>query len=260
MSIYLVKTKITIRKICNTIGKVRIQEKVITFNVRVGYGTLDAETNDVLYVDKDYTDVFLNEDQFSEQKSKENQIMVVDIGCPRSLLGRKEYERFLKSLSESSRRNIREYKASEKFRFGPSRTYESRSRIEITMSIKGEKVKAKFFVVEGDNIPILMGNDILEPLCAVIYTETGVIEFVKVGQKITMTTTRGGHYVIPIDEIKDETADIFENPPPKNNILGYEADAIMLVLLSKCDEEDEYWKLHESHGSHKLCCNEVRRR
>ena len=116
------------------------------------------------------------------------------------------------------------------------------------MNIKGEKIKAKFFVVEGDNIPILMGNDILEPQGAVIYTETGVITFVKVGQKMTMTKTRGGHYVIPTDEIKDDTVDIFEGPPPKNNILGYEADAVMLALFSECDEEDEYWKLHEIMG------------
>ena len=110
--------------------------------------------------------------------------MVVDIGCPRYLLGRKEYERFLKSLSQSDRRRIREYKTSEKFRFGPYRTYESRSRIEIPMNIKGEKIKAKFFVVEDDNIPILMGNDIPEPLGgAVICTETGVITFVKWDKK-----------------------------------------------------------------------------
>ena len=55
------------------------------------------------------------------------------------------------------------------------------------MNIKGERIKAKFFVVEGDNIPIIMGNNIL----AVIYTETGVIEFAKVEQKITMNKTRG---------------------------------------------------------------------
>ena len=233
---------------CDTVGKVRGQEKVITFNVRVGYGITDDETNNVFYVDNDYTDVFVNEDEFSEEKRKKNQFMVVDIGCPRSLLGRKEYERFLKSLPPSERRRIREDKASEKFRFGPSRTYESRSRIEIPMNIKGERIKAKFFVVEGDNIPILMGNDILEPLGAVIYTETGVIEFVKVGQQIAMNKTRGGHFVIPVDEIKDETVDISEDTPPKNNILGFEADAVMLVLFTECDEEDEYWKLNEIMG------------
>ena len=83
--------------------------------LRVGYGITDDDTNNVFYVDNDFRDVFVNEDEFSEQKSNKNQLIVVDIGCPRSLLGRKEYERFLKSLSQSDRRKIREYKASEKF-------------------------------------------------------------------------------------------------------------------------------------------------
>ena len=100
---------------CDTVGKFREQNKEITFNVRVGYGITDDDTNNVFYVDKVCTDVFVNEDEFSEEKRKKNQFMVVDIGCPRSLLERKEYERFLKSLPPSERRRIREDKASEKF-------------------------------------------------------------------------------------------------------------------------------------------------
>ena len=46
------------------------------------------------------------------------------------------------------------------------------------MNIKREKIWAKFFIAEGD-ITILVGNDILEPLGSLTYTETGVIKFAR---------------------------------------------------------------------------------
>ena len=122
------------------------------------------------------------------------------------------------------------------------------------MNIKGEKVKAKFFVVEGD-IPILVGNDILEPLGAIIYTETGEIEFDRLKKKMMMTKTKGGHFVIPVAEIKEhgddhfeETLDDFDNTIAKDNIVGNEADSVMLVLFAECSEEDDLWKLHDIMG------------
>ena len=116
------------------------------------------------------------------------------------------------------------------------------------MNIKGERIKARFFVVEGDNIPILVENDILEPLGSVIYTETGVIEFERLGQRMKMTKTRGGHYVIPVDDIKEERTDTSEDTLAKDNVLGVEADAVMLVMFAKCSEEEQFWKLHDIMG------------
>ena len=34
----------------------------------------------------------------------------------------------------------------------------------------------------------------------------------------------------------------------KNNILGNEADAVMLILFAECNEKEEYLKLHEIMG------------
>ena len=66
--------------------------------------------------------------------------------------------------------------------------YDSRLRIELPLDIKGVKVAAKFYVIDG-NVPILIGNDILEPLGAIIYTETGDLEFSKLGKTVTMAKT-----------------------------------------------------------------------
>ena len=72
------------------------------------------------------------------------QVMILDIGCPRSLMGRKEYERFLQS-EVVDKGKINCFPANEKFRFGPSKLFESHQRIELTMNLKGAAFKAKFF-------------------------------------------------------------------------------------------------------------------
>ena len=156
-------------------------------------------SDSIIFVDKDYVDVFLND----EDVRNKNQVMIIDIGCPRSLLGMKEYKRLLKSLSPSQLERLREYKASEKFRFGPSRTYDSWLKVEIPLDFDGVEIDASFFVVDGD-VPILIGNDLLKPLGAIIYTETGVLQFSKLGVQIAMTETRGGHFVVPVNNTKND--------------------------------------------------------
>ena len=222
------------------------KNKVVTFNVRIE--NCD-DVKEVFHVGKEYHEVFVNEKEFSVAKRKKNQLMIVDIGCPRSLLGFEEYERLMDSLSSHELKRVKEFEASEKFRFGPSRVYDSRLRIEMPLQIKGVKVAAKFYVIDG-NVPILIGNDILEPLGAIIYTETGDLEFSKLGKTVTMTKTRGGHFVIPVEEIKDRSEEVLENEinTAKNNILGSEADAVMLILFAECSEEEQFWNLHELMG------------
>ena len=52
-------------------------------------------------LDPKYDEVFVNDEDFITNERKGQQIMMLDIGCPRSLMGLKEYERFKKALSES---------------------------------------------------------------------------------------------------------------------------------------------------------------
>jgi hypothetical protein len=49
--------------------------------------------------------------------------------------------------------------------------------------------------------------------------------------------------VIPVKDVKEDY-DI-EDTTAKNNILGSEADAVMLVLFAECCKEEEFWNLHE---------------
>ena len=210
------------------------KKQTVTFDVKIR--NIDTE----IYVTKNYDEVFVNDEEFSGDKSVQNQLMIVDIGCPRSLMGNKEYKKLLSSLSSSELRNIKEFKANEKFRFGPSRSYKSLLKIEIPFNLEGVTVEAKFFVVDGE-VPILIGNDILEPLGAVIYTETGVLEFSKLGAEIVMKKTRGGHFVIPVKNVMhDVESESEEEKVVKNNVLGNEADAVMLVMFAECDDNEQF--------------------
>ena len=90
--------------------------QTVSFNVRV------RDINSEIYVAKNYDDVFINDEEFSGDKCDQNQLMIVDIGFSRSLMGKKEYRKLISSLSSSELKHIKESKASEKFRFGPSRS------------------------------------------------------------------------------------------------------------------------------------------
>ena len=112
----------------------------VSFNVRVR----KCYTGKEIYVHKNYVEVFVNEEEFSSHDRNKEQLMIIDIGCPRSLMGKKEYEKFLKSLTSSDRARIKEFKACEKFRFGPSRSYDSFLRVEMPLDLEGVTIDAGF--------------------------------------------------------------------------------------------------------------------
>ena len=165
-----------------------------------------------------YDEVFVNDDDFITNYRKGQQFMILDIGCPRSLMGNQEYEKLKKSLSNSELSKILEFSSKEKFRFGPSKIFESLMRIELPLNIEEAEFDAKFFVINGD-IPILIGNDILEPLGGVIDIDERFIEFKKLNCTVDIFKTKGGHYVVPvtkrrknIDENQEESDVLKEKP------------------------------------------------
>ena len=51
----------------------------------------------------------------------------------------------------------------QKFKFGPSKVFKSEFKDRIPMKVGSSDIHADFFVVDGD-IPIFLGNDVMEPL------------------------------------------------------------------------------------------------
>ena len=116
----------------------------------------------------------------------------------------------------------------------------------------------KFFIINGD-VPILVGNDILEPLGGVIDMDENIVEFKHLDRTVEMFKTSGGHYVVPVtkrceenpaiepehcktieadkgrkyegcsepDESSNEEVDV------KDIESGIEQDAVMLVMFAE---------------------------
>ena len=57
-----------------------------------------------------------------------------------------------------------------------------------------------FFVVEGAKVPILLGNDVMEPLGANINMATHELMFQNLDETLPMIQTAGGHFVLSVDD------------------------------------------------------------
>ena len=167
------------------------------------------------------------------------QSMIVDCGCPRSLMGMNEYEK----LKEKYKSEIVEIKHKGRFKFGPSKPYVSDFKVRIPMMLGEYKLDAEFFVIKDKDIPILLGNDVMKPLDGRIDMKKNLLEMQKVKAEVSLIETCGGHYIINL-----ETVALKKNHKVKHsedNLKDEEADAVMLVLLT---ENDDIVKIHEEIG------------
>ena len=197
-----------------------------------------------------YYRIYINEEFIN--KSKEfGQFMIVDCGCPRSLMGDKEYA----NLSKSYNTEVKSIRNNERFRFGPSKIYESEFKAKVPMKVGDFTFNAEFFVVKG-NIPMLLGNDVMKPLEGSINLKTKELELKKVNKSIKMEETSGGHYIIPIKSVavlkpsKDAKLAVasFESIKGDDNMKGDEAEVVMLILLAESENKDDIENIHKGIG------------
>ena len=173
-----------------------------------------------------------------QTKDNSGQIIIIDSGCPRSLMGRSEYkllrEKF--SIKEEYTNNL------ERFKFGPSKIYNSERKAKLKLNLGETAVEVDFFIVDGE-VPILLGNDVLNPLKANINIGSKKLEFPCLGTSIDMVRTTGGHYVIPVEDVAQEYQDE-ENLEDEDGIVdGTEADEVMQVLFEAGETEDDYERI-----------------
>ena len=114
------------------------------------------------------TVVMISSDEYdrifqSDQYCKTNEIgqcMILDTGCPRALMGEKQYED-IKRKFKNAKIRIRKNAS---FKFGPSKIHISEFKVELTLKLEEYELTAQFFVIKDANIPIL-----LKPLVGKIY-------------------------------------------------------------------------------------------
>ena len=98
-------------------------------------------------IEKAYHKVLISNEDI-EKITNPNQFMIVDIGCPRSLMGINEFNIFKESQVIKEQGNMKVNQCFEKFKFGPSKPYVSNFRVEVDLVIEDLKLRANFFVVE----------------------------------------------------------------------------------------------------------------
>ena len=188
-----------------------------------------------------YDRIYKTDEFFRINTTELGQFMIVDCGCPRSLMGIREYQS-LKMQFETISENVVE----EKFRFGPSRIFDAKTKVKLLLKLGESSMEVEFFVVNG-NIPILLGNDAMEPLDASIDMEKKSLKLKKIQEEIPMIKTTGGHFVVPLKNVLDPKS-TEPNEASAINIKGEEAEAVMTVLLASLDTEEDLEKFHSEVG------------
>ena len=124
--------------------------------------------------------------------------MIADLGCPNSVLGSNDEEKFIKSLSKFQQENLEIVKVDEKVKFGPSKPYSCSHKIRFPMSCGSSVFWGEVSIVNAE-IPMLLGNNILKPLKAEILLGNGVLKLN--GTALKLTETAGGHYTIKVSDL-----------------------------------------------------------
>ena len=176
--------------------------------------------------------IFLNE-ELRKCSDSHGQVMIVDSGCPRSLMGAQELKQ-LKNIVEVTEFRVRD----EGFRFGPSRIYNSNQKAKLKMQVGINKLEWDFFIVDG-NVPILVGNDIMDPLGGIIDMEERKLVLPRADMEIPIVKTNGGHFVIPVKSVAGNDA---------NNVKGDEADAVMIMMLEEKEDIEDIKEIHDLVG------------
>ena len=124
--------------------------------------------------------------------------MILDTGCTKSCMSRDTFDNLVKSHPPNFMR-IQNKQAA--FRFGPSRQFSSNQTVQLNLTILNSSFKVNFFIVDA-NIPILVGNDILQrSLHASIDTDKNMLTFKdRAGNfhSVDMITLTSGHYAIQL--------------------------------------------------------------
>ena len=113
------------------------------------------------------------------------------------------------------------------------------------MMIGDSEFYMDFFAVDA-NIPILVGNDFLIPMGGNIKIGKKQLEIDKIGETLEMIETPGGHFVVPLKHTA--VPKHAWNKEYHENLLGDEADAIMIVLMVESEDEEALQVFHDEVG------------
>ena len=90
---------------------------------------------------------------FYRYMTKKSNQMIVDLGCPTSVLGKQDLETFIANLTEWQRNNLETVEVDEKFKFGPSGPYGCSKRLRFPIKTGSRNVHCEIAIVDA-SIPM----------------------------------------------------------------------------------------------------------
>jgi hypothetical protein len=130
--------------------------------------------------------------------------MIIDTGCPKSLVGKKWLDEYMKEM-KINKDDIKREECKETFKFGPSKIYEAREKVDIPTKVKTkedkiENITVEAYIIQNEEIPLLCGKDMLEKWSTVINLREKDITIRKYDQlhKIKSYFTKKNHLMISL--------------------------------------------------------------
>ena len=132
---------------------VEVQIASRSFDLEFGFiNNLDKQ-NDKISVQPEADEIDVSEVLFL-RKEESNETMTVDTGCPLTLVG----EDWLSSYLEENkirREDLKSTSCNQRFRFGPSKTYTSKEKIKLPVTMKQLNNKEEFVKIDRGRAGII---------------------------------------------------------------------------------------------------------
>ena len=126
--------------------------------------------------------------------------MICDLGCPNTVIGIGDMDRFVSNLSEFQKERLETIEVDENFKFGPSGPFKCSEKLRFPIRNGMNILWVEVALVKA-KIPMLLGNNVLKPLKAQINLFPGGGRLVLDGKEIQMKETNGGHYAIKVSDL-----------------------------------------------------------
>ena len=168
--------------------------------------------------------------------------MIADLGCPNSVIGKKDEDNFVSNLSQYQKEHLQIVQVDENYKFGPSGPFQCREKIRFPINVDKKPTWIDVAIVDA-NIPMLLGNNILKPLEAEIKlfaTGNGVIKLGDI--ELVMKETSGGHYTLKVEELSK----LGNNP---------DSSSYCTKKVIQCEECAKVFECADSLSAHKQCAN-----
>ena len=122
---------------------------------------------------------------------------VLDSACSKTVAGKVWKDTYIESLSPSEKHQVKTFPGGTMFKFGGEDKRESVEKVQLPVTIVGEKTFITTDVVDSD-IPLLLSKPDMKRFGVKLDLETDTANIF--GKKIELETTSSGHYCVPLRE------------------------------------------------------------